>query len=154
MVANNELPGRIFLFCKDRGLAVNTDSFFGICHSFVFPYQWILHSLSQYARKQKAEMETIFPAAVLADLPPYLAALALTAGISFFCHVTWNDPTWDPERIIRTATLSQNYPPDNGQFLSNPSLWTIPLEIEFYLLYPLAFSLFSRLRSSLLALLA
>lgn len=86
--------------------------------------------------------------------PPYLVALALTAGISFFCHVTWNDPTWDPARIIRTATLSQNYPPDNGQFLSNPSLWTIPLEIEFYLLYPLAFCLFSRLRSSLLALLA
>ena len=118
MVENNELPGRIFLFCKDRGLAFSTDSFFGICHSFVFPYQWILHPLSQYARKQKAEMETIFPTTLLADLPPYLAALALTAGISFFCHVTWNDPTWDPERIIRTATLSQNYPLTTDNFLA------------------------------------
>lgn len=86
--------------------------------------------------------------------PPYLAALALTAGVSYLCHVNWNDPTWDPWRILRTATLSQNYPPGNGQFLSNPSLWTIPLEVEFYVLYPLAFCLFSRLRSSLLALFA
>jgi len=86
--------------------------------------------------------------------PPYLAALALTAGISYLCHVFWSDPTWDTDRILRTATLSQNYPPGNGQFLSNPSLWTIPLEVEFYILYPLAFCLFSRLRSSLLALFA
>ena len=86
--------------------------------------------------------------------PPYLAALALTAAISYICHVNWNDPTWDPLRILRTATLSQNYPPGNGQFLSNPSLWTIPLEVEFYILYPLAFCLFPHLRSSLLALLA
>ena len=79
--------------------------------------------------------------------PPYLAALALTAGISYLCHVQWGGSTWDPERILRVATLSQNYPPGAGQFLSNPSLWTIPLEVEFYLLYPIAFCLFSRLRS-------
>jgi peptidoglycan/LPS O-acetylase OafA/YrhL len=86
--------------------------------------------------------------------PPYLAALVLTGGISYFCHIHWNDSTWDTGRILRTATLSQNYPPGNGQFLSNPSLWTIPLEVEFYMLYPFAFCLFSRLRSSLLALFA
>ena len=86
--------------------------------------------------------------------PPYLSALVLTAGISYFCHIFWSDPTWDPERIYRTAALSQNYPPGNGQFLSNPSLWTIPLEIEFYILYPIAFCLFNRLRSYTLVLLA
>ena len=86
--------------------------------------------------------------------PPYLAALALTAGISYLCHVFWADSTWDTHRILRTATLSQNYPPGNGQFLSNPSLWTIPLEVEFYILYPFAFCLFCRLRSSLLPLFA
>ena len=36
--------------------------------------------------------------------------------------------------------------PGNGQFLSNPSLWTIPLEIEFYALYPLAFILLLRFK--------
>jgi len=46
--------------------------------------------------------------------------------------------------------LTQNYPPESGQFLTNPSLWTIPLEIEFYLLYPLAFLFLAAARSSFL----
>ena len=82
--------------------------------------------------------------------PAYLGALILTAGISFLCFKLWGDKTWDMERILRVASLSQNYPPGNGQFLSNPSLWTIPLELEFYILYPLAFCLFGKLRSSML----
>jgi peptidoglycan/LPS O-acetylase OafA/YrhL len=86
--------------------------------------------------------------------PPYLVALLVTMAISYYCHIQWGDTTWDPDRIIRVATFSQNYPPGVGQFLSNPSLWTIPLEIEFYLLYPLAFCLFSQLRSWTLAVLA
>ena len=79
--------------------------------------------------------------------PAYFVALVFTAGISLLCHIIWGDETWDTWRIFRVVTLSQNYPPSNGQFLSNPSLWTIPLEIEFYLLYPLAFLFFSSKRS-------
>ncbi len=86
--------------------------------------------------------------------PPYFAALLVTMAVSYYCHIQWGDTTWDPGRIIRVATFSQNYPPGVGQFLSNPSLWTIPLEIEFYLLYPLAFSFFSQLRSWTLCALA
>jgi peptidoglycan/LPS O-acetylase OafA/YrhL len=71
--------------------------------------------------------------------PTYLAAILFTSVISFYCHIKWGDNTWNIERIFRVITVSQNYPPINGQFLSNPSLWTIPLEIEFYALYPLAF---------------
>ena len=82
--------------------------------------------------------------------PAYLGALILTAGISFLCFKLWGDKTWDLERILRVATLSQNYPPENGQFLSNPSLWTIPLELEFYILYPLFFCIFGNMRSSML----
>ena len=62
----------------------------------------------------------------------------MTSVVTFYCHIKWGDNTWDLERIFRVITVSQNYPPENGQFLSNPSLWTIPLEIEFYALYPLA----------------
>lgn len=86
--------------------------------------------------------------------PPYLIAICFTACISYFCYFKWQDTTWDWERILRIASLSQNYPPENGQFLSNPSLWTIPLEVEFYILYPLAFCLFDQLRSKTLVLLA
>ena len=82
--------------------------------------------------------------------PTYLVALVFTAGISFLCLTVWGDETWDVNRIFRVATLTQNYPPGSGQFLSNPSLWTIPLEIEFYLLYPLAFLFFAFKRSYLL----
>jgi peptidoglycan/LPS O-acetylase OafA/YrhL len=82
--------------------------------------------------------------------PAYIAALLLTAGISYICLNLWGDKTWDVSKILRIVTLTQNYPPGNGQFLCNPSLWTIPLEIEFYLLYPLAFLFFEAKKSSLL----
>jgi peptidoglycan/LPS O-acetylase OafA/YrhL len=86
--------------------------------------------------------------------PAYFAALLLTAGVSYLCLSLWGDKTWDVSKIFRVATLTQNYPPENGQFLSNPSLWTIPLEIEFYLLYPLAFLFFASNRSFILFLIA
>ena len=80
--------------------------------------------------------------------PAYFAALVLTVGISYLCLTLWEDKNWDVSKIFRVATLTQNYPPGNGQLLSNPSLWTIPLEIEFYLLYPLAFLFFASNKSS------
>ena len=82
--------------------------------------------------------------------PPYFVAVALTVAITYLCHLLWNDETWDPSRIWRVLSLTQNYPPGKGQLLSNPSLWTIPLEMEFYVLYPLAFIFFFKLKSSLL----
>jgi peptidoglycan/LPS O-acetylase OafA/YrhL len=82
--------------------------------------------------------------------PAYFGALVLTSAISYLCFKLWGDKTWDIEKILRVASLSQNYPPGNGQFLSNPSLWTIPLELEFYVLYPLAFCLFGKMKSTIL----
>ena len=58
--------------------------------------------------------------------PTYFIAILLTSVISYYCHVKWGDKTWNLERVFRVMTVSQNYPPGNGQFLSNPSLWTIP----------------------------
>jgi peptidoglycan/LPS O-acetylase OafA/YrhL len=86
--------------------------------------------------------------------PAYFAALFFTACISYLCLSLWGDKTWDVSKIFRVATLTQNYPPESGQFLSNPSLWTIPLEVEFYLLYPLPFLFFACNRSSILWIIA
>jgi peptidoglycan/LPS O-acetylase OafA/YrhL len=86
--------------------------------------------------------------------PTYLVAVILTASISYFTHIQWDDTTWNVERMFRVALLSQNYPPENGQLLSNPSLWTIPLEIEFYVIYPLAFFLILRIKFTWLILTA
>ena len=82
--------------------------------------------------------------------PTYFIAILFTALISYYCKAIWNDQTWDPNKILRVVTISQNYPPNNGQFLTNPSLWTIPLEIEFYALYPIAFCLISKWRNFVL----
>ena len=82
--------------------------------------------------------------------PPYLVALGFSAIIAYIAHIQWSDNTWVTERIWRVLTLTQNYPPEPGQLLSNPSLWTIPLEMEFYLLYPIAFICFSTVRSPIL----
>jgi len=82
--------------------------------------------------------------------PAYFAALLFTACISYLCLTLWEDNNWDVSKIFRVATLTQNYPPESGQFLSNPALWTIPLELEFYLLYPIAFLFFASNRSSFL----
>jgi peptidoglycan/LPS O-acetylase OafA/YrhL len=86
--------------------------------------------------------------------PAYFVALLMSAGISYLCLTLWGDKDWNVGKIFRVATLTQNYPPANGQFLINPSLWTIPLEIEFYLLYPLAFLFFASKRNYHLLLLA
>ena len=82
--------------------------------------------------------------------PTYIAALIVTAVISYFCKVTWHYYSWDPERIFRVALLTQNYPPEHGPIWINPSLWTIPLEVEFYLLYPIIFSCFTSFRAKIL----
>ena len=71
--------------------------------------------------------------------PTYAIAILLTAFISYCSFKTWGDKSWNVNRIITVTTLLQNYPPDTGQLLNNTSLWTIPLEFEFYILYPLVF---------------
>jgi len=73
--------------------------------------------------------------------PTYFFALVFTSGISFLTLNLWGDENFNIRDIIRAATLTQNYPPGSGTILTNPSLWTIPLEIEFYCLYPLVFFL-------------
>lgn len=84
---------------------------------------------------------------ILRIYPPYLCAVLFTAVVAWSCQHWWVDKTWDLGRMIRTATLTQNYPPASGQFLSNPALWTIPVEMEFYLLYPLVFWAWTRFGS-------
>ena len=81
--------------------------------------------------------------------PPFFFASVLSAFLSYFCYVYWNDPSWNLS-VIGGLHLLQNYPPNNGQYLPNPSLWTIPLEIEFYILYPFAYFLMCQRKGFLL----
>ncbi len=39
-------------------------------------------------------------------------------------------------KVLSTAFMVQNYGAQAGQMVSNPALWSLPVEMEFYLLYP------------------
>lgn len=83
--------------------------------------------------------KTYFIRRFLRIYPTFFCAILTSAVLSYIFHSVWGDRDWNLNRIFAVLTLSQNYPPHIGQFLTNPSLWTIPLEFEFYILYPLVF---------------
>ena len=129
----------IFIVFQSHGLAFHPHPIYGICS---YPFFLISGFCIHYPNTSgniRPSWKTYLIRRFWRIYPAYFAALLFTAGISYLCLILWGDKTWDVSKIFRVATLTQNYPPGNGQFLSNPSLWTIPLEIEFYLLYPLLF---------------
>lgn len=70
--------------------------------------------------------------------PPYLAAVVLTLGCELLARVI--DPTGATSPIgtvLRSVFMVQNYGPDAGQMIGNPSLWSLPVEMELYVVYPL-----------------
>ena len=69
--------------------------------------------------------------------PPYLAVVAFTMVATNLLHHCWEIGGPAGEVVWRSATMTQNYPPDAGQFLCNPSLWSLPVEMELYLAYPI-----------------
>jgi peptidoglycan/LPS O-acetylase OafA/YrhL len=69
--------------------------------------------------------------------PPYLAAVLLTvlaenaaAGLADAPVSTW-------AKVGATMAMAQNYAPPAGQMNGNPALWSLPVEVELYLVYPL-----------------
>lgn len=67
--------------------------------------------------------------------PPYLAALVLS-GIALLAI-----GAMEHQNVVRWLTsvlMVQNYVPPGGQVATNPSLWSLPVEMELYLVYPLA----------------
>ncbi len=69
--------------------------------------------------------------------PVYLAAVLLTvaaehaaASIGTGVRSTWS-------KVVVSAAMAQNYVPPAGQLVGNPSLWSLPVEVELYLVYPL-----------------
>ena len=68
--------------------------------------------------------------------PPYLAAVVFTLIIESFAGVPGGAPSpWS--KAMATLTMTQNYVPPPGQLSANPSLWSLPVEAELYLMYPL-----------------
>ncbi|MBC8063829.1 MAG: acyltransferase [Chlorobia bacterium] len=68
---------------------------------------------------------------------PYFAAIILTILLE---TLAWRLSGPEPSSlstIWRSLLMVQNYGPEAGQMAGNPSLWSLPVEIELYAAYPL-----------------
>ncbi len=66
--------------------------------------------------------------------PPYLGAVLLSVVVLGLTSGVSGD---DWRRSLSSGLMLQNYVPPVGQISSNPSLWSLPVEAELYLAYPL-----------------
>jgi peptidoglycan/LPS O-acetylase OafA/YrhL len=69
--------------------------------------------------------------------PPYFVAVLLTLGCEMMSRQL--DPTTSTSSwgtMLRSVFMVQNYGAHPGQMAGNPSLWSLPVEMELYLAYP------------------
>lgn len=69
--------------------------------------------------------------------PPYAAAVLLTVAAEFAAALLVGAPVSSWAKVGASLAMTQNYMPPAGQMVGNPSLWSLPVEIELYLAYPL-----------------
>lgn len=74
-------------------------------------------------------------------VPPYLAAVLFSVIIEIFCKYKFGLKGSSSVTICKTLLMIQNYPPNQGQLISNPSLWSLPVEVELYIFFPVIFLL-------------
>lgn len=73
--------------------------------------------------------------------PPYLLTLLVCLAIS--TAITANKP--DSYGYGTSFLMMQNWLNKGAQIDINPSLWSIPIEVEFYIVYPLLFIVYRKL---------
>lgn len=68
--------------------------------------------------------------------PPYLAAVLLTVVVEWILVYYFHQPASPATLVWKSFFMLQNYGDVSGQLMSNPSLWSLPVEVELYLVYP------------------
>jgi peptidoglycan/LPS O-acetylase OafA/YrhL len=76
--------------------------------------------------------------------PPYLAAVLLTIVAEHAALALGAVEPSTAAKAAASALMAQNYLSPAGQMVGNPSLWSLPVEIELYLAYPLLLWLWRR----------
>ncbi len=76
--------------------------------------------------------------------PPYLAAVVFGVLIEWILSHYFNQEVSPGAKVLQTVFMLQNYSPDGGQMYTNPALWSLPVEVELYLVYPLFYLLLRR----------
>lgn len=77
--------------------------------------------------------------------PPYVAVIILCIMIEWVLRHYFGQRTSAPSTILKSVFMVQNYGENAGQMISNPSLWSLPVELELYLIYPLFYLLLNQL---------
>ena len=74
--------------------------------------------------------------------PPYLVTLVSCFLVAWLLRTSWQPS--EQKLYGASAALLQNWFYAGGQVGMNPSLWSIPVEVEFYLVYPLLLLIWHR----------
>jgi len=76
--------------------------------------------------------------------PPYLAAIVFTLFVEWLRQSHFGEAVTPEAKIFSTVLMIQNYGLDPGQMVTNPSFWSLPIEVELYLVYPIFYWLIMR----------
>ena len=98
-----------------------------------------------YAGARDLHWGTYLLRRTLRILPPYWAAIGLTWVAEAVVAHGAQQPVSSLMTTVRSVLMIQNYGPSAGQMVGNPSLWSLPVEMELYLVYPVLLLMFRRL---------
>ena len=68
--------------------------------------------------------------------PPYLVAILVTIMLEWAAAALHGPASSDSGTTVNSILMVQNYGPHAGQMAGNPSLWSLPVEMELYVAYP------------------
>jgi peptidoglycan/LPS O-acetylase OafA/YrhL len=78
--------------------------------------------------------------------PPYLAVVVLGVLIEWFRYHYFGLGRSSISKVITTIFMLQNFEGSSDeQMFANPSLWSLPIEVQLYIVYPLFYLLLLRI---------
>ena len=99
---------------------------------------------SYAASSRSLELKSYSIRRFLRIYPPYLAAVVFGVLIEWILSHYFNQEVSPGAKVLQTVFMLQNYSQDGGQMYTNPALWSLPVEVELYLVYPLFYLLLRR----------
>jgi len=69
-------------------------------------------------------------------VPVYWAAIVFTIVVELTLHLLRAQAVSPMIIVWKSLAMIQNYGTESGQLSANPSLWSLPVEVELYIVYP------------------